>query len=94
MTFQTPQPGDTRHHEQTPSTQRSFAKDVIYLTSVIYKNWKSLLRRQHQPFGLDTKAIIPKIDIVQFIQRIGQLQHDSYVSDRLEKHTVAIAARD
>ena len=35
MTFQTPQTGDTRHHEQTPSTQRAFARDVIYLTSVI-----------------------------------------------------------
>ena len=35
MTFQTPQTGDTRHHEQTPSTQRAFARDAIYLTSVI-----------------------------------------------------------
>ena len=34
------------------------------------------------------------VDIVQFIEKIGQLQYDSYVADRFEKHTVAIAAGD
>ena len=55
------------------------------------KVWgKSLLRSQPRPFALDTKDIMPKsvVDIVQFIETIGQLQYDSYVADRLEKHTM------
>ena len=54
LAFQTPQAGDTRHHEQTPSTQRAFAKDVIIIFNPSHRiNGKSRLhKRRPQPFGI------------------------------------------
>ena len=67
VTFQTPQTGDTRHHEQTPSTQRAFAKDVISLTSVIEGMGNPFTKDSLDFLVLDTKAIMPKtvVDKVQ-----------------------------
>ena len=92
VTFQTPQAGDTRHHEQTPSTQRSFAKDVISLTSVIEEMGNPFTEDSLDLLVLNTKEIMPKtvVDTAQSIGTIVQSQHDSYVADRLEKHIVAI----
>ena len=38
---------DTRHHDQTPSVQTSFAKDVRALASVIRRAWQPLRGRKH-----------------------------------------------
>ena len=92
VTFQTPQTGDTRHHKQTPSTQRGFANDVISLTSVMEEMGNSFTEDNLDFLVLDNKEIMPKtvVDTVKSIETIGQQRYNSYGVNRLEKHTVAI----
>ena len=82
VTFQTPQTGDTRHHKQTPSTQRAFANDVRYLTSVIEEMGNPFTEDNLDFLALDDKEIMPKtvdiVDIVKSIETIGQQQYNSY----------------
>ena len=92
VTFQTPQTGDTRHHKQTPNTQRAYANDVISLTSVIEEMGNPFTEDILDFLVLDNKEIMPKtvVDTVKSIETIGQQQYNSYGANRLEKHTVAI----
>ena len=92
VTFQTPQTRDTRHHKQTPSTQRAFANDVISLTSVIEEMGNPFTEDNLDFLVLDNKEIMSKtvVDTVKSIEIIGRQQYNSYGVNRLEKHTVAI----
>ena len=58
-------PGDTRHHEQVPSVQKAFAKDVKSLIGVIEQMGNPFCEDSADLLVLDTKEIVPKCVVGQ-----------------------------
>ena len=79
-TFEVTKPCDKCHHEQMPSVQKAFFKDVQSLISV--------LEEMGNPF----KEIIPGcvVQVIKTAKQKGQSQYDQFVEERLVKCSKAI----
>jgi hypothetical protein len=71
---------DTRHHDQTPSVQASFAKDVCSLVCVINDLGNPFEELSTDLLVLDTKEIADHaaVETVQNVKRIGQDQFKDF----------------
>lgn len=75
----------TKHHEQTPATQKAFGKDVKNLVSTLEDMGNPFLEDTGDLLTLDTKRIVDSsvVETVNTIEQLGQQQHDNYVKARL-----------
>ena len=68
------------HHEQTPSTQTAFKKDVLSETSE-FKELGNLFDEQgYELIAVHARDVMdsPVVDTVQNVLQIGKPQYDSY----------------
>ena len=91
-TYDVGKPGDTRHHEQVPSVQKAFAKDVKSLINVIEQMGNPFCEDSADLLVLDTKEIVPKcvVEAVSGAKMTGQSMYDKYVEERLNKRSKPI----
>ena len=91
-TFLSHKADDVRHHEQVPSIQAAFAKDVRNMLSVMDELGSPFLDDSKDLIALDTKDIMPErvVESVKNAHRIGVSQYNSYMEERLEKCLVAV----
>ena len=82
-------PDDTRHHEQIPSVQKAFAKDVKSLIIVIEKMGNPFCEDSAHRLVLDTKKIVPKclVEAVSGAKTKGQSIYQKYVKERINKRS-------
>ena len=76
----------TKHHEQYPAIQKSFAKDVSSLVSTLEVMGSPFLEDSGDMLTLNTKMIMNKdvVETVYTIEDIGKRQYDRYVEERLQ----------
>lgn len=76
---------DTRHHDQTPSVQMSFAKDVRSLVNVIEQLGNPFEEDSMDLIVLDTKEIAGPhaVEAVQNAKKIGEEQFKAFTNDCL-----------
>ena len=76
---------DTRHHEQTRFAQKAFARDVRALTGVIQEMSNPFCENSMDLLVLDTRDVADEaiVDTVRKIEKLGQDQYDTYISERL-----------
>jgi len=74
------QTADTRHHDQTPSVQASFVKDVRSLVDIIEKMGNPFEEESQDVFKLDTKKMVhpATVETVMNVKRIGQEQFEAF----------------
>ena len=91
-TYDVGRPDDTRHHEQVPSIQEAFARDVKSLISVIEEMGNPFCEDSADLLVLDTKAIVPNcvVEAVSGAKIKGQSMYDNYVEERLNKRSKPI----
>ena len=75
---------NTRHHEQTKSSQVLFAQHVQSLVGVFEEMGNPFLEEKNDLLKLDTR------DIIAQAERIGQQQYELYVHDRLLQRSVTV----
>ena len=75
----------TKHHEQVPSVQNSFLKNVKSLVSSVEDLGNQFKEDSGDLLALDTKDIMPAevVESVQNIKKIGQSQYKAFVSERM-----------
>ena len=75
----------TDHHDQTPSVQAAFAKDVHSLVNVMEDLSNPFEEESTDLLVLDSKVIVDHaaVETVQNAQRIGQEQFQAFVQERL-----------
>ncbi|KAG1692631.1 Lysosome membrane protein 2 [Nymphon striatum] len=83
---------DTRHHDQTPSVQTSFVKDVRSLVDVIEEMGNSFEEESQDVVKLDTKEIAgpAAVETVMNAKRIGQEQFEAFTKECLFDRTKAV----
>ena len=83
---------DTRHHDQTPSVQTSFAKDVRALVSVIEELGNPFEEESMDLVVLDTKEIAgpAAVENVRNVKKIGQEQFQAFTRECLVERTKPI----
>ena len=83
---------DTRHHEQTKHAQMAFAQDVKALTGAIEDMDNPFCENSSDLLVLDTRDLADAavINTVNQIEKLGQEQYDTYVSERLVNQTKPI----
>ena len=88
-TYEVGRPDDARHHEEVPSVQKAFAKDVKSLIGVIEENGNPFCEDSVHLLVLDTKKIVPKcvVEAVSGAKVKGQSVYDKYVKERLNKRS-------
>ena len=88
-TYEVGRPDDARHHEEVPSVQKAFAKDVKSLIGVIEENGNPFCEDSVHLLVLDTKKIMPECDVeaVSGSKVKGQSMYDKYVKERLNKRS-------
>ena len=76
---------DTRHHDQTSTTQMTFAKNVKSMVEVIEEMGNPFTEDTKDLLKLDTREIADEATIiaVQQAEEIGYTQYDNYVTERL-----------
>ena len=91
-TYDVGRPDDTRHHEQVPSVQKTFAKDVKSLIGVIEEMEDPFCEDSVYLLVLDTKKIVPKcvVEAVSGAKVKVQSMYDKYVKERLNKWSTPI----
>ena len=91
-TYDVRKTADTRHHEQVPSVQKAFAKDVQNLIGVIEEMGNPFYEDSADLLVLDTKEIVPKcvVEAVSGAKAKGQSMYDKYVEERLDKRSKPI----
>jgi len=74
------QTADTLHHDQTPSVQASFVKDVRSLVDIIEKMGNPFEEESQDVFKLDTKKMVhpAAVETVMNVKRIGQVQFEAF----------------
>ncbi len=77
------------HHEQTPSTQREFAKDVRNVTAALDEMANPFSDNGMDLYTLDTKVVMSKEveDAVKNVERIGNENYQEFVQERLNNCT-------
>ena len=80
---------DTRHHEQTRSAQKAFARDAKVLTSIIQDVGNRFCESSTNLLVLDSRNLADAAftDTVQKIEKFEPDQYDTYVSERLVNMT-------
>ena len=83
---------DTRHHDQTPSVQTSFTKDVRALVSVIEELGNPFEEESMDLIVLDTKEIAgpAAVETVRNVRKIGQEQFQAFRRECLVERTKTI----
>ncbi len=83
---------DTHHHEQTKHTQMAFAGDVRALAGVMEDMGNTFSEKSNDLLVLDTRDLADTavINSLKNIEKLGQEQYDSYVSERLVNQTKPI----
>ena len=83
---------DTRHHEQTKHAQMSFAQDVKALAGAIEDMGNPFGEKGSDLLILDTRDLADTavIDSLNHIEKLGQDQYNTYVSERLVSQTKPI----
>lgn len=83
---------DIRHHEQTKHAQMAFARDVKALAGAIEDMGNPFGERSSDLLVLDTRDIadVAVVESLNQIEKLGQDQYDTYVSERLVNHTKPI----
>ena len=83
---------DTRHHDQTPSVQTSFTKDVRALVSVIEELGNPFEEESMDMIVLDTKEIAgpAAVETVRNVKKIGQEQFQAFTRECLVERTQSI----
>ena len=91
-TFEVTKPCDKRHHEQMPSVQKAFSKDVQALISVLEEMGNPFTEDSTELIVLDTKEIMPEcvVQAIKTAKQKGQSQYDQFVEERLVKCSKAI----
>ena len=86
------QTADTRHHDQTPSVQASFVKDVRSLVRVIEEMGNPFEEESQDLVILDTKDITgpAAVETVMNAKRIGQEQFEAFTRECLLYRTKAV----
>ena len=86
------QTADTHHHDQMPSVQVSFTKDVRALVSVIEEMSDPFEDESHDIVKLDTKEIAgpAAMKTVMNAKRIGQEQFEAFTRECLFDRTKAV----
>jgi len=74
------QTADTRHHDQTPSVQASFVKDVRSLVDITEKMGNPFKEESQDVFKLETKKVVHPADVetVTNVKKIGQEQFEAF----------------
>ena len=74
-----------RHHEQTPSTQTAFKKDVLSVVSEFNELGNPFEEQGDELIAVHTRDVMDSavVDTVQNVLQIGKSQYDSYVEERL-----------
>lgn len=82
-----------RHHEHTPSAQVSFASEVRALVQVIEDLGNPFMEESGDLLVLDTRDIQDPAVAKTFrgIEKLGQDQFDSYVTQRLIERTIPVS---
>ena len=80
---------DTSHHEQTPSVQRSFLKDVQSLLASFEDFGNPFEEDSQDLLVLDTKEIADPavVETVRTAKEVGQRQFDTFVNECLLDHS-------
>ncbi|KAG1681932.1 Solute carrier family 22 member 4 [Nymphon striatum] len=83
---------DTRHHDQTPSVQTSFVKDVRSLVDVIEEMGNPFEEESQDVVKLDTKEIAgpAAVETVMNAKKIGQEQFEAFTKECLFDRTKAV----
>ena len=91
-TFEVTKPCDKRHHEQTPSVQKAFFKDVQELVSVLEGMGSPFTEDSTELIVLNTKEIIPEcvVQVIKTAKQKGQSQYDQFLEERLVTCSKAI----
>ena len=73
------------HHEQTPSTQTAFKKDVLSVVSEFRELGNPYDEQGDEPIAVHTRDVMDSavVDTVQNVLQIGKSQYDSYVQESL-----------
>ena len=76
---------ETRHHEEAPSSQKAFARDVQTLVTVIEELENPFEEECLDLLVLDAKEVVnPAVfQTVRTAKQIGQQQFQAYTKDRL-----------
>ena len=76
---------NTKHHDQTPSVQTSFAKDVCSLISVMEELGNPFEEESTDVLILDSKEIADPavVETIQNVQRLGQEQFQAFIKECL-----------
>ena len=83
---------DTRHHDQIPSVQTSFTKDVRALVSVIEELGNPFKEESMDLIVLDTKEIAgpAAVETVRNLKKVGQEQFQAFTRECLVERTQSI----
>ena len=79
----------TKHHEQVPSVQNAFLKNVKSLVSSMEDLGNPFKEDSGDLLALDTKDIMPSevVESVKNIKKIGQSQYKAFVTERMVERT-------
>ena len=91
-TLEVTKPCDKGHHEQMPSVQKAFFKDVQALVSVLEDMGSPFTEDSTELIVLDTKEIMSDcvVQAIKTAKQKGQSQYDQFVEERLDKCSKAI----
>lgn len=86
-------PLETRHHDQTKSSQVTFRKQVKQLTEVIEEMGNPFLEETTDLLKLDSRDIVDPaiVSSVRQAKTMGQQQYQTFVTDRLVDQTTPIS---
>lgn len=82
----------TKHHEQVPSLQNTFLKNVKSLVNAVEELGNPFKEDSGDLLSLDTKDIMPKevVESVKNIQKVGQDQYKAFVTEKMIQRTKPI----
>lgn len=85
-------PQDTKHHDQSSSVQTAFLKDVQSMIKVMEEFGNPFEEDSQDLLVLDTKEVAPPlaVDALRRSRKVGQVQYDNFVRERLVERTKPI----
>lgn len=82
---------DTRHHEQLPSIQKSFASDFNNVMNCFEKLGNPFSEDSHDLYVLDTKVVMSDevVATLKSVQNKGKDQYEQFVQTRLQDPSIS-----
>ena len=76
----------TKHHDQSPTIQQAFVKNVRSLSATIEQMGNPFMDNSADLIRIDTKEIMPKhvIDAIKSAHQLGIAQYEAFVKERLD----------